>query len=212
MTQKLPNPRFFWIAFVIQLLMMIGVPAQAIYTQLTGQSVILKTIPVDPYDPMRGYSTTLRYDISEVKLLQTLPGWKDMPTVEDVSPDYSNPKKPKQKPRILKPGSAVYVTLEQDRSAKTANTLQPWKATAISAQLPQQRSPEKVILKGVVNSSPFSSQFIDYGLETYYMPENRRDEVNAAIQGRKAVAEIKVDAQGRGVPLKLRVGNQDFEF
>ncbi len=210
MTQKLPNPRFFWIAFVIQLLMMIGVPAQAIYTQLTGQSVILKTIPVDPYDPMRGYSTTLRYDISDVKLLRTLPGWKDLPTIADTSPDYEKPKKPK--PPILKPGSTIYVTLEQDPSAKPSKASQPWKATAISAKLPAQRSPEKVILKGVVNSSPFASQFVDYGLETYYMPENRRDEVNAAIRDRKAVAEIKVDAQGRGVPLKLRVGDRDFEF
>ncbi len=213
MTQKLPNPRFFWIAFVIQLLMMIGVPAQAIYTQLTGQSIILKTIPVDPYDPMRGYSTTLRYDISDVKLLRTLPGAKELPTAEDPSPDYNNYGKPNQsKPRILKPGSTIYVTLEQDPSAKPSKTLQPWKATAISAKLPAQRSPEKVILKGVVNSSPFTSQFVDYGLETYYMPENRRDEVNAAIRDRKAVAEIKVDAQGRGVPLKLRVGDRDFEF
>jgi uncharacterized membrane-anchored protein len=209
MTQ-LPKPRFFWIAFVVQLLMMAGVPAQAIYTQLTGQSVILKTIPVDPYDPMRGYSTTLRYDISEVKLLRTLPGWKDLPTIADPFPDYEKPKKPK--PPILKPGSTIYVTLEQDRSAKSTQALQPWKATAISERLPAQRSPEKVILKGVVNSSPFSSQFVDYGLETYYMPENRRDEVNNAIRDRKAVAEIKVDAQGRGVPLKLRVGDQDFEF
>ncbi len=210
MTHPLPKPRFFWIAFVIQLLMMIGVPAQAIYTQLTGQSVILKTIPVDPYDPMRGYSTTLRYDISDVKLLRTLPGWKELPTVADPSPNYDKPKKPR--PPILKPGLTVYVTLEQDRSAKPSKTLQPWKATAISATLPTQRSPEKVILKGSVNSSVFANQFVDYGLETYYMPENRRDEVNAAIRDRKAVAEIKVDAQGHGVPLKLRVGDRDFEF
>ncbi len=208
--QTLPNPRFFWIAFVIQILMMIGVPAQAIYTQLTGQSVILKTIPVDPYDPMRGYSTTLRYDISDVKLLKTLPGWKDLPTVEDNSRNYEKPKQPR--PRILKPGSTIYVTLEQDRSTKSSTILQPWKATAISAKLPAQRSPEKVILKGVVNSSSFSSQFVDYGLETYYMPEDRRNEVNQAIRDRKAVAEIKVDAQGRGVPLKLRVGDREFEF
>ena len=63
---QLPKQRYFWIAFGVQILLMATVPAQAIYTQMTGQSVILKTIPVDPYDPMRGYSTTLRYDISEV--------------------------------------------------------------------------------------------------------------------------------------------------
>lgn len=224
MTQQLPKPYFFWIAMAVQSLIIAGVPAQAIYTQLTGQSVILKTIPVDPYDPLRGYSTTLRYDISEVKLLKTLPGWKELPTVEDLSsgvtevPKPGQPKpKPIPKPRILKPGLTVYITLEQDRSPQAPNAsnaaLQPWKATAISAKLEPKRSPEKVILKGTVSSSRFSSsQTIDYGLETYYMPENRRDEVNRAIRDRKAVAEIKVDAQGNGVPLKLRVGDQDFEF
>lgn len=216
--QDLPKPHFFWLGLAVQFLLMIGVPAQAIYTQITGQSVILKTIPVDPYDPMRGYSTTLRYDISEVKLLRTLPGWKDLPTIEDPVPNYSQPKpiksKPAQpKPRILKPGTTVYITLEPS-SSKTpiSNPLQPWKATAISAKLPPKRSPEKVILKGIVDSSAFNSQFVSYGLETYYMPENRRNEVNDAIRNQQAVAEIKVDAQGNGVPLKLRVGDQDFEF
>jgi uncharacterized membrane-anchored protein len=211
--QQFPKKRYFWFALAVQFLLMATVPAQAIYTQLTGQSIILKTIPVDPYDPMRGYSTTLRYDISEVKLLKTLPGWQDMPTIEDPYPDYSKPKGSKTpKPRILKPGTTIYVTLEQDLKA-APSALRPWKATAISSKLSPQRSPEKVILKGVVPAGNFGNfQFVDYGLETYYMPENRRNEVNDAIRSQKAVAEIKVDAQGQGVPLKLRVGDRDFEF
>ena len=211
---QLPKQRYFWIAFGVQILLMATVPAQAIYTQMTGQSVILKTIPVDPYDPMRGYSTTLRYDISEVKLLKTLPGWKDIPTIVDqYSIQNSIQKESKQpKPRTIKPGTTVYVTLEPDQKSSPSN-VQPWKATAVSPKLSSQRSPEKVILKGVMSSQSFGNfQFVEYGLETYYMPENRRNEVNNAIRDRKAVAEIKVDAQGRGIPLKLRVGDQEFEF
>ncbi len=63
-----------------------------------------------------------------------------------------------------------------------------------------------------MEASAFNSQFVTYGLETYYMPENRRNEVNESIRRQKTVAEIKVDAQGNGVPLKLRVGDQEFEF
>ncbi len=207
---QLPKQRYFWIAFGIQILLMATVPAQAIYTQVTGQSVILKTIPIDPYDPMRGYSTTLRYDISEVELLKTLPGWENLPKLLEDRPKGLENKF--VKPRRLKPGTAIYITLEQQQKSPT-NTWQPWKATAISAKFPEQRSPEKVILKGIVSSRNFAtSQVVDYGLEIYYMPENRRNEVNNAIRDRKAVAEIKVDAQGHGIPLKLRVGDQEFEF
>ena len=190
---QLPKQRYFWIAFGAQILLMATVPAQAIYTQMTGQSVILKTIPVDPYDPMRGYSTTLRYDISEVKLLKTLPGWKDIPTIVDkYSIQNSIQKESKQpKPRTIKPGTTVYVTLEPDQKS-SPSSVQPWKATAVSPKLSSQRSPEKVILKGVMSSQNFGNfQFVEYGLETYYMPENRRNEVNNAIRDRKAVAEIK---------------------
>ena len=213
---QLPKQRYFWIAFGVQILLMASVPAQAIYTQVTGQSVILKTIPIDPYDPMRGYSVTLRYDISEVELLKTLPGWENLPKLVEDNPKGTEDSSPKEnkfvKPRLLKPGTAIYVTLEQQQKSPS-NTWQPWKATAISAKLPEKRSPEKVILKGIVSSRNFAtSQLIDYGLETYYMPENRSNEVNNAIRDRKSVAEIKVDAQGHGIPLKLRVGDQEFEF
>lgn len=212
MIQRLNLPKSYWfgLGLGVQFLLMIAVPAPAIYTQMTGQRVILKTIPVDPYDPMRGYSTTLRYDISDVQLLRTLPGWKAMPTIADPTTTYAKGKPIPSKLRILKPGTTFYLTLTPPESG--TQTHQPWKATAIHPQLPSSRSPESVILKGWVEASAFNSQFVNYGLETYYMPENRRNEVNDAIRRQKTVAEIKVDSQGHGVPLKLRVGEQEFEF
>lgn len=215
MIQPLDRPKSSWfgLGLAVQFLLMIAVPAPAIYTQMTGQRVILKTIPVDPYDPLRGYSTTLRYDISDMQLLRTLPGWKDMPTIADPTTTYPQGKPVQSKLRILKPGTTFYLTLEPPSApASRAQAYQPWKATAIHAQLPTSRSPASVILKGWVEASAFNSQFVTYGLETYYMPENRRNEVNESIRRQKTVAEIKVDAQGNGVPLKLRVGDQEFEF
>ena len=53
-------------------------------------------------------------------------------------------------------------------------------------------------------------QFVDYDLETYYMPENRRNEVSNTLHDRKAVAKIRVDAQGHAV--RLRVGDKDVAF
>ncbi len=43
------------------------------------------------------------------------------------------------------------------------------------------------------------------------MPENRRNEVNNTLHDRnRAIAKMRVDAQGHGV--RLRVGDKDFEF
>ncbi len=99
MIQPLDRPKSSWfgLGLAVQFLLMIAVPAPAIYTQMTGQRVILKTIPVDPYDPLRGYSTTLRYDISDMQLLRTLPGW---------TPVSRTTWKPNLKANLFNPNSA----------------------------------------------------------------------------------------------------------
>jgi len=57
-----------------------------------------------------------------------------------------------------------------------------------------------------------------YGLETYYMPEDQREQVNAAInqaqQGnqRSFVVEAKVDASGNSVPVSLWVRDRNYKF
>ena len=69
----------FWIPLILQTALIAAVPAQAVYTHLTGRTVVLKTVPVDPYDLLRGYSQTLAYDISQPNNLKSLPGWKTIP-------------------------------------------------------------------------------------------------------------------------------------
>ena len=75
--QETRSPLPLW-RFAVPLLLQIGLvlvpPAQSVYTHITGKTVILQTIPVDPYDPLRGYSQTLSYDISRLETLKKLPG------------------------------------------------------------------------------------------------------------------------------------------
>ncbi|HAA32846.1 MAG TPA: membrane-anchored protein, partial [Cyanobacteria bacterium UBA8553] len=69
-----PTPIWrFWVPLLFQTILILAVPAQALYTQLTGKTVILQTVPVDPYELLRGYSQTLRYDISRQDNLRKLP-------------------------------------------------------------------------------------------------------------------------------------------
>ncbi|MGV0024567.1 GDYXXLXY domain-containing protein [Phormidesmis priestleyi] len=189
----------FWLPLVLQTVLIASVPAQAIHTHLTGKTAILQTAPVDPYDLLRGYSVTLSYDISQANNLKSLPGWKTLPknTSYSGSQDY------------LAEDTIVYVTLQAPADT-TSDRPKPWKPVAISGNRPDLK-PNQIVIKG---RSKYGG--IQYGLETYYMPESRRDEVNDNIQQNQrknpGVVEVKIDAQGNAVPLTLWVGDRRYSF
>ena len=206
---------------LFQTALILAVPAQAIYTQLTGKTVILQTVPVDPYELLRGYSQTLRYDISSQDTLRKLPGWQALPKQQPNG----------NKLATLKSGSRFYVILETPEKAPNppaSKELPPaWKPIAISAALPSRLPANQIALKGLAQNG-----LILYGLETYYIPEDQREQINAdlrtAQQGNPTqpqltrsqakptqlqqkppvVMEIKVNAQGDAVPVSLwaRIG------
>ncbi len=55
---------WFALALALQIVILVGVPAQKLIALRTGRSVVLKVRPVDPYDILSGYYVTLSYDIS----------------------------------------------------------------------------------------------------------------------------------------------------
>lgn len=213
MTQQefgLPNeekrsPLPIW-RFAVPLLLQVGLvlvpPAQSVYTHITGKTVILQTIPVDPYDPLRGYSQTLSYDISRLENLQKLPGW------QEVS------KQPKRKiGDYLESGIEFYIVLE----APPEGVKQPplaWKPIKVSKSRPTSLPANQIALKGKGEGT----STISYGLETYYFPESQQQEINQAInqaqrgQMQLLVVEIKVDKQGHGVPVSFWVDRRNYRF
>jgi uncharacterized membrane-anchored protein len=56
----------FIVAVVIQILILVAVPARKVFTMATGKIVVLKVQPVDPYNILSGYYATLGFDISRV--------------------------------------------------------------------------------------------------------------------------------------------------
>ena len=210
----LPTWRF-WVPLLFQTALILGVPAQAVYTQLTGKTVILQTVPVDPYELLRGYSQTLRYDISIQDNLRKLPGWNELP---------KNPANGKEL-TFIKPGTQLYVILQAPKvptSSDLSKLPQTWKPITLSRNLPSQLPPNQVALKGLAEHG-----FIQYGLETYYIPEDQREQINADLRAARpdnpnrlpqilqptepsqpppkppVVMEIKVSAQGKSVPVSL---------
>jgi uncharacterized membrane-anchored protein len=176
----------FWLPLALQIGILACIPAQGLYTQLTGRTVKLQTVPVDPYSWLTGYSQTLRYDISRVATLEKLA---------------------KQPRNIWKEKTDIYVILQE------TGPNSPWKAIDATDTKPQGLSPQRIALKGRVQKSGN----VIYGLETYYMPESRRVEVNRTIfeaqrTDKRAIVELKIDANGHGSPVAIEVGDQQFRF
>ncbi len=215
-----PNPTpiwRFWVPLLFQTALILAVPAQAVYTQLTGKTVILQTVPVDPYELLRGYSQTLRYDISSQNSLRKLPGWRELPKQQPNGNNLS----------FIEPGTRFYVILAQPATPALPELPQAWKPVAVSTKRPSKLPANQVALKGLAKHG-----LIQYGLETYYIPEDQREQINAdlraarqanptqeqqtPLQGKPTqeqqtppvVMEIKVNAQGDAVPVSLwaRVG------
>jgi len=201
--QKLPQIPFWrlWLPLLFQTGIILAAPAQPFYTQLTGKTVILQTVPVDPYDPLRGYSQTLSYDISQINNLQQLPGWQELTQQQTSEPSVND----------VPVGTNLYVTLEAPTSSSTPPPA--WKPVRVSRDRPQLAA-NQVAIKG-----KFTGNSIAYGLETYYMPEAQRDEINQSIaqaqrdqQQRSLVVEVKVDNQGRAVPISFWVNQRNYRF
>ena len=201
--EEMRSPLPLW-RFAVPLLLQIGLilvpPAQSVYTSVVGKTVILQTLPVDPYDSLRGYSQTLSYDISRLENLQKLPGWQEIRKQQKINnADY------------LKSGTQLYVVLESppDRAKQPPLAWKPVKVSTSPPTLPT----NQIALKG--NGSGRS---IRYGLETYYFPESQQQEINQAInqvqssQKRSLVVEIKVDERGHAIPVSLWVDKRNYRF
>lgn len=194
-----PPPRRFrswrlWIPLLLQSVLIVGIPAQDAYTHVTGRSVTLQTAPVDPYDLLRGYSQTLRYDISRVSDLKEIPGG---PAVfKELS----------QRQR-----STLYLVLQAPSQSLQQPPI-PWRPVEVRLSAPEKLPENQVVLKGITTRSS-----VKYGLERYYMPEPQRDQINQDIssirqQPRAFVVDIKVDPQGNSVPVALWIRDRKYRF
>ncbi len=202
-TNKKNKQWHFFIPLLLQTILIIAVPAQSFYTYSTGKTVILQTQPIDPYELLRGYSQTLSYNISQVDDLTKLEGWQEL---KNKAKSYNNTN------YYLPNNMTIYVTLKAPNNPNQKPPL-PWQPLAVSLTYPKDLKPDQIVLKGVSQYS-----MIIYGLETYYFPESKREEINQKINTiqaqdrQKFVVEIKVDPQGNAVPISLWIEDQNYRF
>jgi uncharacterized membrane-anchored protein len=192
---------------LIQTILIVSVPFHAAIATLMGETVILRTVPVDPYDPFRGYYTTLQYDISQRGVLSTLEGWQEIRSDLEPSPAA----------KLLRPGKSFYVVLAKPEDAAISTDVTPsapWQPIAVSQQRPSDLPANQIALKGT-----YRSDRIVYGMERYYLPEAKRLELESRIRQAQTaeeqprlMVEVRIGPLGKSVPIALWLQGERVEF
>jgi uncharacterized membrane-anchored protein len=111
--------RWFWVAVAVQVLFLVGIIGIHGYTLATGQPVLLKSVPVDPWDAFRGQYVNLRFDISRLDEA-TMPmagapyqqGDTVYVTLHEGNPFWTATGVAKVKPLVAKPEIVIRGTVE----------------------------------------------------------------------------------------------------
>lgn len=114
----------FIVAVVIQILILVAVPARKVFTIATGKTVVLKVQPVDPYSILSGYYATLGFDISRIDAF---------PNARGVSPEFSD-------------GVWCYAIVEKGDDGT-------WKPISLEQELPANLPDNRAALLGRINHS-----------------------------------------------------------
>ena len=112
----------FIAAVIIQVLILVAVPARKVFTMATGKTVVLKVRPVDPYSMLSGYYATLGFDISRVEAF---------PNVSGISHGFSE-------------GAWCYAVVEKGEDGT-------WKPLSLEYELPDNLADNRVALLGRLN-------------------------------------------------------------
>ena len=171
--------RFIILAVVLQVLVLGYMAGEREWVVRFGRPVLLRTAPIDPNDPMRGYYARFNYDISSVP--SSL--WRDkLPgKLANNANDY-------RAGRDLR----VYAALELDDSG-----------VAELVSLSDRPPVNGLYLKGRINSVGGQRASVRYGIEALFMQQGESQKLEDARRterpGAPIDAEIAVSSSGLAV-------------
>lgn len=158
----LPFKAKFYGLVGFQLLLLIGLIGYKQFTLLTGECILLQTVPVDPREMFRGDYVALRYHISQLDQLT----WQDS---------------------AYKKGDRVYVALRRQGRF--------WEAESVSKSPPKEGV---LFLRGRVSQAAVDKISMEYGIESYFVPEGKGSELERQA-GHGLTVDAAVDRHGRAV-------------
>jgi uncharacterized membrane-anchored protein len=134
----------------------------------SGREIVLDVVPVDPRSLFQGDYVVLGYDMSRISV-----------------PPGAN----------FERGSLIYVTLQKAADGK-------FTVAGASQTPPTTTGPDQVVVKGQVqyvvastDQAPAQAN-VQYGIETYFVPEGTGRELEKLVGERKLSAVIAVDTGG----------------
>jgi len=169
----------FYLLVLFQIVLLAGLIGAKQITVMTGQPVLLKTMPVDPWDPFRGEYVALQYSFSR------LDGWQLMGSRDDRGAVGR-----------LSAGETVYVTLRPEGRF--------WGFESVSRTAPTDGS---VFLRGTVTRYQAATRMRDatadirYGIESYFVQHGKARDLERRQWNRDKVLVVDavVDSHGRAV-------------
>ncbi len=182
MIKRIPRYVLFLVAGIVQVLLIALMVGDRVYILRSGTDVFLKTRAVDPRDLLRGDYVVLNYDISSVNTA-ALAG----------SPSRGR-------------GAPLYVKLAKDADGFH-------KPVAVY-EVPVTLSAGEVLIRGFVTSgadcgdarrSYCSSVGLNYGLESFFVPQGEGREVEKARNDGKLAVVAAVTAGGRAAIKRLLI-------
>ncbi len=209
--KRVPGWRF-WLPMMLQLGLILPVPLRNAYVAVAGETIVLETMAVDPYDIFRGYSQTLAYTITDPDVFEALPGYEIVERLER-SPEAPLAEAEDESFYVLM--EAPVSSAESDAAATLDTTVSPpvWKPVGVTRDRPETLPNNQIALHATSNGNA-----ILYNLERYYMPEDRRDEINQTVQELQSseIGEVKLEAKvdrfGKAIPVGLWLGDRRYQF
>ncbi|PAV10648.1 hypothetical protein ASJ81_01640 [Methanosarcina spelaei] len=187
--------KILYLTIVFWLLIFSGFIVYKEYTLRTGTEVLLKTLPVDPRDLFRGDYVTLNYEISTLDM-EKIPS-------ED---SYFYSDEPVYLALELKNGCGVpkkiYTTPPEDGlyiKGKVKDVIYDWETDE----------------SGITTEEETIKELrVDYGIESYFVPEGKGMEIEKAQRTEKTevTAKIIVDKYGNAVIKSLLINGKEIEF
>ncbi|WP_017327907.1 GDYXXLXY domain-containing protein [Synechococcus sp. PCC 7336] len=194
MTSSPLRRRFPWkfaLPLLFQLAIVLAIPIPKALTLATGETLYLQTVPIDPYDLLRGRYITLAYAIENHRSLSNLPGWESEEELRDAGGNLPD---------------SIYLVMELEEDS--ANPVRPWQVVRVAFDLPTDLAERQRILKA--RYSRYGN--IDVGLSQYFIPEAIGDELERDILEHRnsTLVEVKVDDRGNSALVGLWVEDRSY--
>jgi uncharacterized membrane-anchored protein len=103
-------------------------------------------------------------------------------------------------------GETVYVRLKRDEAGI-------WNAEEAFSEFPQVLGEDRIVIKGRVPDNTWPNPIL-FGIEKYFVPEEMGERIEADVRDRRQriLVDVAVDDEGNAALLRLKVGENVYEY